>query len=154
MLLLFLLFQHIHFRRAVTPPSTSAEVYQNPFPSLQSRSFFHRRLHHVYRLCKSLLNYPHNQLNLLGVHVELTVDEFLLDDSIVIDRYISGLNDDQFRLAQTIVQGDEHESFGSIGDQPITRKDIRTLRGLTWLNDEVIFFFIRQCHSYFFFQGC
>ncbi len=38
---------------------------------------------------------------------------------------------------QSIIVGDENESFGSIGDQPITRKDIRTLRGLTWLNDEV-----------------
>ncbi len=50
------------------------------------------------------------------------------------------LNEDELRLVQTIIHGDENESFGSIGDQPITRKDIRTLRGLTWLNDEV-----RQC---------
>ncbi len=47
------------------------------------------------------------------------------------------LNEDELRLVQTIIHGDENESFGSIGDQPITRKDIRTLRGLTWLNDEV-----------------
>jgi Ulp1 family protease len=47
------------------------------------------------------------------------------------------LHEDQLRLVQTILSGDETESFGSIGDQPITRKDIRTLRGLTWLNDEV-----------------
>ena len=33
--------------------------------------------------------------------------------------------------------GDDNESFGSLGDQPITRRDVRTLRGLTWLNDEV-----------------
>jgi Ulp1 family protease len=43
----------------------------------------------------------------------------------------------ELSLVQSIVVGDENESFGCIGDQPITRKDIRTLRGLTWLNDEV-----------------
>jgi len=47
------------------------------------------------------------------------------------------LNENELHLVQTIIHGDENESFGSIGDQPITRKDIRTLRGLTWLNDEV-----------------
>jgi len=52
------------------------------------------------------------------------------------------LNEDELRLVQTILVGDENESFGSIGDQPITRKDIRTLRGLTWLNDEVVNFYL------------
>ncbi|CAF4406505.1 unnamed protein product, partial [Rotaria magnacalcarata] len=42
----------------------------------------------------------------------------------------------ELSLVQSILIGDENESFGSIGDQPITRKDICTLRGLTWLNDE------------------
>jgi len=52
------------------------------------------------------------------------------------------LTDDEIRLAQTVLIGDDNESFGSIGDQPITRKDIRTLRGLTWLNDEVVNFYL------------
>lgn len=47
------------------------------------------------------------------------------------------LTENELSLVHTIIHGDENESFGSIGDQPITRKDIRTLRGLTWLNDEV-----------------
>ncbi len=47
------------------------------------------------------------------------------------------LTEHELHCVQTIIVGDENESFGSIGDQPITRKDIRTLRGLTWLNDEV-----------------
>lgn len=51
--------------------------------------------------------------------------------------FVVALADDQLRLVQSILSGDENESFGTIGDQPITRKDIRTLRGLTWLNDEV-----------------
>ncbi|CAF0993332.1 unnamed protein product [Rotaria sordida] len=50
--------------------------------------------------------------------------------------------EDELALVQTILAGDENESFGSIGDQPITRKDIRTLRGLTWLNDEVVNFYL------------
>ncbi|CAM4970726.1 unnamed protein product [Rotaria socialis] len=48
----------------------------------------------------------------------------------------------ELSLVQSILVGDENESFGSIGDQPITRKDIRTLRGLTWLNDEVVNFYL------------
>jgi hypothetical protein len=48
------------------------------------------------------------------------------------------LTEAELRLIQSVIlPGDENESFGSIGDQPITRRDIRTLRGLTWLNDEV-----------------
>lgn len=50
---------------------------------------------------------------------------------------ILALNDNELRLIQNILVGDENEVFGTIGDQPISRKDIRTLRGLTWLNDEV-----------------
>ncbi|CAF0745604.1 unnamed protein product [Adineta ricciae] len=52
------------------------------------------------------------------------------------------LADDQLHLVQSILSGDENELFGTIGDQPITRKDIRTLRGLTWLNDEVVNFYL------------
>ncbi|CAF3819798.1 unnamed protein product, partial [Rotaria magnacalcarata] len=48
----------------------------------------------------------------------------------------------ELSLVQSILIGDENESFGSIGDQPITRKDICTLRGLTWLNDEVVNFYL------------
>lgn len=51
--------------------------------------------------------------------------------------YFLALTEDELSLIHRILIGDENESFGTIGDQPITRKDIRTLRGLTWLNDEV-----------------
>jgi Ulp1 family protease len=54
-----------------------------------------------------------------------------------INGFTLALTEAEHRLVQTILVGDEHELFGTIGDQPITRKDIRTLRGLTWLNDEV-----------------
>ena len=56
--------------------------------------------------------------------------------------FVVALADDQLHLVQSILSGDENELFGTIGDQPITRKDIRTLRGLTWLNDEVRLLFV------------
>ena len=63
--------------------------------------------------------------------------------SVVVDRHWSNdrlssvLTESEHRLVQTILCGDENEAFGTIGDQPITRRDLRTLRGMTWLNDEV-----------------
>lgn len=49
----------------------------------------------------------------------------------------SVLSENEHRVIQTVLSGNENESFGSIGDQPIARRDVKTLRGLTWLNDEV-----------------
>lgn len=57
-------------------------------------------------------------------------------------RRLHALSENELRLVQNVFHGDENEVFGTIGDQPIARKDLRTLRGLTWLNDEVVNFYL------------
>jgi len=113
---------------------------RNLFIFINLFCLFQRPLLQVYRPYTSLHNQQFpllHQQNQLGVHVEHTVCHLHEKNNNIQYGVSLALAEDQLRLVHTIISGDENESFGSIGDQPITRKDIRTLRGLTWLNDEV-----------------
>ncbi|CAF0724773.1 unnamed protein product [Adineta steineri] len=83
-----------------------------------------------------------SSLSSLQITPQASITPTLSTKSAWRTRRTFALVDDELRLVQTIVSGDEKESFGMIGDQPITRRDIRTLRGLTWLNDEVVNFYL------------
>ncbi|CAF1442611.1 unnamed protein product [Rotaria sp. Silwood1] len=83
-----------------------------------------------------------SHLSSLQITSQSTISRIQSTKSAWRTRRTFALTDDELSLVQTILVGDENESFGSIGDQPITRKDIRTLRGLTWLNDEVVNFYL------------
>ena len=58
--------------------------------------------------------------------VELNLDG---DDDAILQRYLYG-------------DGDEDQVMGSIGTDPVTRASLQTLRPKTWLNDEVIHYYI------------
>ncbi|CAF2634415.1 unnamed protein product [Rotaria sp. Silwood2] len=83
-----------------------------------------------------------SHLSFLQLTPQSTISRIPSTKSAWRTRRTYALTEDELALVQTILVGDENESFGSIGDQPITRKDIRTLRGLTWLNDEVVNFYL------------
>ncbi|CAF0797541.1 unnamed protein product [Didymodactylos carnosus] len=57
-------------------------------------------------------------------------------------RQILALSEEQTRIAQNALFGSDSENLGKIFDQTITRRDLKTLKGLTWLNDEVINYYL------------